>query len=83
MNWKMFWLGAQADSTQTLQEDIDTFAFLKNYKVGFRANTGRFHKAGSRGNPRRYYVVSNESAEYVIEQLRKAGYQVLEITNYD
>lgn len=71
MNWKMFWLGNQADCVNTLQEDIDTFAFLKNYKIGYRAN------------PRRYYVVSQESAEYVIEQLRKAGYQVLEITNYD
>ncbi|AIA64939.1 hypothetical protein AVV44_gp140 [Cronobacter phage S13] len=71
MNWKMFWLGNQPDCVEELQDQLSDYTMLKNYKVGYRAN------------PRRYYVVSQESAEYVIEQLRKAGYQCLEITNYD
>lgn len=71
MNWKMFWLGNQLDCVDTLKEDIETFTMLKSYKLGYRAN------------PRRFYVVSQESAEYVIDELRKAGYQITEITNYD
>ena len=68
---RMYWLNQQTDHIHHLYEDIDCYTMLKDYKVGYR------------GRPKRFYVVCKESAEFVIEELRKAGYQVTEITNYD
>lgn len=66
---KMFWLN-ENNSFDELREDMEQTS-LKGFRLGRKAN------------PHRLYVVSKESAEVVIKEIRYAGYTVKEITNYD
>lgn len=65
---RMFWLN-EKDSVGVLAENIKE-TNLKNCQAGIRASRG-------------LYVLSDESAEVVIHELRNVGYTVKAITNHD
>lgn len=66
---KMYWLN-EKDSFEDLRDDM-----YESKLKGLRF--------GRKSSPHRLYIVTSESAEVVIEELRYYGYTVREITNYD
>lgn len=68
---KRYWIKQQCH-TYRVRDMLNEHRF-KGYRFGFVGT----------GENKRNYVVTNESAELVIEKLRSIGLTVTEITNHD